>query len=48
MSMLIPLLVMAFAFKTYFLALLFARTRSEVLSRERNTSWVKEVVEQES
>jgi heme exporter protein C len=48
MSMLIPLLVMAFAFKTYFLALLFARTRSEVLAREKNTSWVKEVMEKES
>ena len=48
MSMLIPLVVMAFAFKTYFLALLFARTRSEVLVREKNTSWVKEVMEKES
>ncbi|MDW3094899.1 MAG: heme ABC transporter permease [Gammaproteobacteria bacterium] len=48
MSMLIPLLVMAVAFKTYFLALLFSRTRSEVLSREKNTSWVKDVMEKES
>ncbi len=48
MSMLIPLLVMALAFKTYFLALLFSRTRSEVLAREKNTSWVEEVMEQES
>ena len=48
MSMLIPLLVMALAFKTYFLALLFSRTRSEVLAREKNTSWVKEIVEKES
>ena len=47
-SMLIPLLVMAFAFKTYFLALLFSRTRSEVLAREKNASWVKEVMEKES
>jgi len=48
LSMLIPLLVMAFAFKTYFLALLFSRTRSEVLAREKNTSWVKKVMETES
>lgn len=47
-SMLIPLLVMAVAFKTYFLALLFSRTRSEVLSREKNTTWVKEVMEKEA
>lgn len=46
-SMLIPLLIMAVAFKTYFFALLFARTRSGVLMRERNSSWVKELAEAE-
>lgn len=46
-SMLIPLLVMALAFKAYFFALLFARTRSGVLLREKNSSWVKELAEVE-
>ena len=41
-TMLIPLFIMAVAFKTYFFALLFMRTRSEVLLREKNTSWVRE------
>lgn len=41
-TMLIPLFIMAVAFKTYFFALLFVRTRSEVLLREKNTSWVRE------
>ena len=44
-SMLIPLFIMAVAFKTYFFALLFMRTRSEVLIREKNASWVKEELE---
>lgn len=47
-SMLIPLLVMAVAFKTYFLSLLFMRSRSEVLAREKNASWVKEIVKEQS
>ena len=46
-SMLYPLLLMALAFKAYFFALLFVRTRSEVLLREKNASWVKEVLESE-
>ena len=41
-TMLIPLLIMALAFKLYFFALLFVRTRSEVLLREKNASWVRE------
>lgn len=47
-SMLWPLLICALAFKLYFFALLFTRTRSEVLLREKNASWVKELVESES
>ena len=43
-SMLWPLLIMAIAFKLYFVWLLFIRTRNEVLSRERMTSWVKKQV----
>ena len=46
MSMLTPLFIMFFAFKTYFFALLFARTRNALLSRERNTSWVQEILEE--
>ena len=43
-SMLIPLLVMAVAFKLYFITLLFLKTRSELLHRERQAKWVYEVV----
>ena len=43
-SMLIPLLISALAFKLYFFALLITRTRSEVLLREKNASWVRELV----
>ncbi len=45
LSMLTPLFIMFFAFKTYFFALLFARTRNALLSRERHTSWVQEILE---
>ena len=44
MSMLTPLFIMFFAFKTYFFALLFARTRNALLSRERHTTWVRGVL----
>ncbi len=43
--MLRPLLVMSFAFKFYYGWVLFLRARNEVLERERNTSWVRELVE---
>lgn len=43
-SMLIPLLIMAFAFKVYFVWLLFIRARNEILSRERSTNWVKKLI----
>ncbi len=46
LSMLIPLLIMAAAFKVYFGWLLFIRMRNEILSRERSTNWVKELVEE--
>ena len=41
-SMLIPLLTMALAFKLYYVCLLLLRTRSVVLQRERNSAWVRE------
>ena len=43
-SMLIPLLIMAFAFKFYFAWVLIVRIRNEILSRERATNWVKKEV----
>jgi heme exporter protein C len=43
-SMLIPLLIMALAFKLFYGVILLMRTRTEVLDRERNSSWVQEVI----
>ena len=43
-SMLIPLLLMAIAFKLYYLTVVLMRARCEVLERERNSSWVQELV----
>lgn len=42
--MLIPLMIMALAFKFYYLWVLFLRVRVELLERERNTQWVKELL----
>ncbi len=42
--MLIPLLLMALAFKVYFIMSLFQRVRAELLYRERNSRWVEELV----
>jgi heme exporter protein C len=47
-SMLIPLLIMFIGFNTYFFALLFARVRNGILEREKNASWVKELLGFES
>jgi heme exporter protein C len=44
-SMLIPLLLMAVAFKLYYAVVVLMRARCEVLDRERNTQWVKELAE---
>jgi heme exporter protein C len=43
-SMLIPLLMMALAFKLYFATTMLMRARCEVLVRERNTAWAQELV----
>ncbi len=43
-SMLIPLMIMAFAFKFYFAWVLIVRIRNEILSRERATNWVKKEI----
>lgn len=42
--MLIPLMVMALAFKFYYLWALLLRIRVELLEREKNTKWVKELL----
>ena len=44
-DMLIPLLVMAVAFKLYYLNTLLMRARGELLARERDSKWVKALVE---
>ncbi len=42
-DMLWPLLMMIAGFGCYFVTVLMIRTRSQVLQRERNTHWLKEV-----
>lgn len=42
-SILIPLLVMAAAFKTFFVTVVLMRVRNEILERERHTDWVAEM-----
>ena len=43
-TMLVPLLLMALAFKLYFVMVLLIRARNEVLERERNSGWVRELM----
>ncbi len=43
-SMLAPLLVTALAFKLYYLAVLLLRARCEIVLRERNSAWVREML----
>ncbi len=43
-SMLIPLLLMAIAFQFYYATVVLMRARCEVLDRERNSSWVQDLV----
>lgn len=44
-DMLIPLLVMALAAKLFYAAIVLMRARNEVLYRERNRQWVRDLVE---
>ncbi|MDH5391600.1 MAG: heme ABC transporter permease [Gammaproteobacteria bacterium] len=46
LRMLVPLLIMAVAFKVYYVWSLFLRVRVELLERERNSQWVKELLKQ--
>jgi heme exporter protein C len=39
-----PLLVMLLAFTLCFVALMLVRLRAELLRRERNASWIREVL----
>ena len=43
-SMLWPLLICALGFKLYYVTVVLIRTRCEVLDRERNSNWVKEML----
>ncbi len=43
-SMLIPLLLMALACKLFYAALVLVRARNEVLYRDRNRRWVRELI----
>ncbi|HEB85968.1 MAG TPA: heme ABC transporter permease [Gammaproteobacteria bacterium] len=43
-SMLIPLLTMFLAFKLYFATTLLMRARVEILERERDTTWMKNMI----
>ena len=45
-SMLIPLIFMAIASKTYFISVLLLRCRSEILDYESNTNWVKGLLQE--
>ena len=43
-SILWPLLVMAIAFKLYYVTAVLLRARCEILVREKNTAWVQALV----
>ena len=43
-SMLIPLLVMWLGFTFFFFAVLMVRTRGEIIARERNKKWLRDVI----
>lgn len=45
LSMLIPLLVMAVAFKLFYIGSLFMRVRTELLAREQKSKWVAKLLE---
>jgi heme exporter protein C len=44
-SMLIPLLVMALAFKLFYAALVLIRARADLLFQERKTNWVRDIIQ---
>ncbi|WP_104204628.1 heme ABC transporter permease [Billgrantia saliphila] len=46
MEMWLPLLIMVLGFYSFFIALTLMRTRSEILRRESNKRWVRELAEE--
>jgi heme exporter protein C len=44
--MLIPLLIMALAFKLFYVVILLLRSRNEILWRERRSQWVKAIIQE--
>lgn len=46
-QMLIPLLLMALAYKLFFAAMVLIRARTELLEREQRTNWVRDLLQQE-
>jgi heme exporter protein C len=44
LSMLVPLIVMALAFKLLYLTVVLMRARCDLLHRERDSVWVQEVI----
>ena len=46
-EMYLPLIVMLLGFYAFFAACVLARTRNEILHRERRSQWVREIVKQE-
>ena len=46
LSMLIPLLLMAVAFKLFYVIAVILRARNEVLERDKNSGWVGDIVEE--
>jgi heme exporter protein C len=43
-AILLPLMLMAFAFKTFFATVVLMRMRNDILERERHTSWVEQTL----
>lgn len=46
-TMLIPLIVMSFAFMFFYLTMLLVRVRSEILVREKDANWVRKLIKGE-
>ena len=47
LSMLLPLVIMVIGFITYFLFVLSLRMRYEILQYDRNTQWIRKVIEKQ-
>ena len=48
MDMLIPLLLMTAAFQLYFFCVLMIRVRGEILEQEKNSRWVRDMLNGEN